>query len=148
MLLKINNHLIFVISLNRCTFRVKDALNEIKNVHNINLPDSTDVLESCLMFNYIKRNYYLCDGKMRFTKHLTDFRNVLIEFFMEENEERRIDASVSEVSVKKRKSKKKEKDEGVTERRKSYLHLMAIVDLSDLLYPGGIKKEIDLFIIY
>lgn len=64
--------------------RGNNGFQNIQNLMNVNIMDSLENPQSMLIFNSLKRNYYFCEGKTLFAKHLTDYRHIVIEFLVEE----------------------------------------------------------------
>ncbi|XP_030751162.1 cilia- and flagella-associated protein 70-like [Sitophilus oryzae] len=120
---------------NTTKYFVDEGFDNIKNKEKLNLNQAFEDSNTRIEYNYIKRNVLFRSGLCEFMNHLYSYKKIVLELFVTTKTRARHDYISEDIENMDSTSRGKSKTN-------PYLHLMAILDLSSLMYPGVTKTRI------
>lgn len=112
-----------------------DYDNVKHNFGNVKIEDIIKMKNPRIVFNYIKRNILLETNRIILKNYLTKYRQILIEVYVNEDAQTEKTQTSSRVNTGSKNSLSAF-DDKKKKVRLGYVHLMALIDISSLIYPG------------
>ncbi|CAG9768408.1 unnamed protein product [Ceutorhynchus assimilis] len=116
---------------NTTKYFIADSYEEITNKDNFNIKEAFKEGASRIEYNYLKRNVLYKSGKSELAAHISTHREIALEIFLTpaSRKDKTFDEHLDRSSIRSTKNS-------------PHLHLMAVIDVAALLYPGFSRLRI------
>ncbi|XP_076271395.1 cilia- and flagella-associated protein 70-like [Rhynchophorus ferrugineus] len=113
---------------NTTKYFIDTEIEKIKNKTQLDIKQAYKSDSPRIEYNYLKRNILLNEGLKILAAHIKNHRKIVLELFVTPRTKTKADAATEEIGVESFKVK--------PGKVPTHLHLMAVLDVVSLLYPG------------